>query len=395
MNKRQKIVCIFLSLLLCFTPIVSSLNVIFSVILKGVSINAGFIYICYFVLLVIFLFKNIRFMPKKLFFLLMFFFASYFGTLLLFPQNIRYMWTTANDLLANPTYIWMFYVLPGFIATYYLKDIKQFTSVFEKFSMVSIVLLSIRFFVVFMISSVVPEYMTFSYNLLLPTTFMLLLCIKEFKLYRAFLATLGVILIFVAGCRGALLGVVISLLIYIFFFGKLDKNTKNKVTILLVAFLVIVLFFYTPILYAISNKLNSIGLNSRTLEKLLSSSIIDDSGRGDILNKAISHIDLFGHGLWGDRVILEGRYPHNFIVEMLIDYGWILGTGILIIVMIILFKGLNRSNALMSVVLCSLLSTGFVKLFLSGSFVNQEPAFYVLIGLCVKSYEDSFVREDY
>lgn len=392
--KKQRVVCVFLSFLLCFTPIISSLNVIFNVFLVGISLNTVFLYICYFVLLVVFFFGNIRYMPKKLLYALMFIFGSYFGTLIFFSQNIEYMWTTADDLLTNPTYVLLFFVISGFIASFYVNNMELFSSIFEKFSVVTVALLAIRFLMGFIIRSSMPEYMTFSYNLLLPTVFVMLLCIKEFKLYRAVMAILGVGLIFVAGCRGALLGAVISPLIYIFFFGKFGKNIKYRITILLIALLLIVLFFYESILQAVSSKLTGIGINSRTLEMLLNSSITDDSSRGMILQNTMSHVDLLGHGLWGDRVILNGRYPHNIIAEILIDYGWILGSGILILLICIILRGLHKANVLMSITLCSLLSTGIVKLLLSGSFVNQEPAFYVLIGLCVNSYSNSCLKKD-
>lgn len=380
--KKQRVVCLFLSFLLCFTPVVSSLNVIFNVFLGEISLNTGLLYIIYFVLMVVFLFSNIRYMPKKLLCALVFFFVSYFGTVMFFPQNLEYMWTTADDILTNPTYILLFFVISGFIASFYLNDIELFISIFEKFSVITVALLAIRFFMGFIIRSTMPEYMTFSYNLLLPTTFVLLLCIKEFKLYRAATAILGICLIFVAGCRGALLGAVISPLIYIFFFGKLDKRTKYRITILLTALLLMVLFFYDPILQAVSSKLTGIGLNSRTLEMLLNSSITDDSSRGRILQNTMSQVDLLGHGLWGDRVILNGRYPHNIIAEILIDYGWILGSGILILISVILFRGFIKADTFKSVVLCALFSSGIIRLFLSGSFLGQEPAFYVLIALC-------------
>ena len=174
----------------------------------------------------------------------------------------------------------------------------------------------------------------------------------------------------------------ISPLIYIFFFGKLDKRTKYRITILLTALLLMVLFFYDPILQAVSSKLTGIGLNSRTLEMLLNSSITDDSSRGRILQNTMSQVDLLGHGLWGDRVILNGRYPHNIIAEILIDYGWILGSGILILISVILFRGFIKADTFKSVVLCALFPSGIIRLFHSGSFLGQEPAFYVLIALC-------------
>ena len=388
--KKQRVVCLFLSFLLCFTPIVSSLNVIFNVFLGGISLNTGLLYIIYFVLMVAFLFSNIRYMPKKLLCALAFFFVSYFSTVMFFPQNVEYMWTTVDDILTNPTYIFLFFVISGFIAGFYFNEMELFISIFEKFSVVTVALLATRFFMGFIIRSSMPEYMTFSYNLLLPTTFVLLLCIKEFRVYRAVVAILGVGLIFVAGCRGALLGVVISPLIYIFFFGKLEKNIKCRTTILLIAFLLVVLFFYDPILQAVSSKLTSIGLNSRTLEMLLNSTITDDSSRGQILQNAMSQIGFLGYGLWGDRVILNGIYPHNIIVEILIDYGWILGSGLLILMTTILIRGFIKAGTSKSVVMCALFSSGIVRLLLSGSYLGQEPAFYVLISLCLSEHGDTY-----
>lgn len=380
--KRQRIICLFLSLLLCFSPIVSSLNVIFNVLWGVSSISTGLLYIIYFVLMASFFYNNIRYIPKKLFFSLSFFFVSYFSTVMFFPQNVDYMWTVAGDIFSNPTYVLILYVIPGFIASFYLKDMELFVSLFEKFSVVTVVLLAIRFFLGFVIRSSMPEYMTFSYNLLLPTTFVLLLCIKEFKIYRGAVAFLGISLIFVAGSRGALLGAVMSPLIYVFFFGKLNKKVKCRITILLIALLIVVFFFYEPILQIASSKLTGIGLESRTLEMLLNSSITDDSSRGKILQNTMLHVNLLGHGLWGDRVILNGQYPHNVIAEILIDYGLMLGSVILILITKILFRGFIYADTFKSVILCSLFSTGIIRLLLSGSFLGQEPAFYVLVALC-------------
>ena len=160
--------------------------------------------------------------------------------------------------------------------------------------------------------------------------------------------------------------------------------------ILLIAFLLVVLFFYDPILQAVSSKLTSIGLNSRTLEMLLNSTITDDSSRGQILQNAMSQIGFLGYGLWGDRVILNGIYPHNIIVEILIDYGWILGSGLLILMTTILIRGFIKAGTSKSVVMCALFSSGIVRLLLSGSYLGQEPAFYVLISLCLSEHGDTY-----
>ncbi len=381
--KKQRFVCVFISFSLCFSPIVSSLNVILNILFAGGSLNTGLLYVIYCVLFAICLFQNIRYVSKHLFISLVLILLSLLFTFFFFPKNSVYMWTSANDFLSNPTYIFLLFNLSAFMVSFYLKDINYFVRVFEKFSYISVALLTIRFFVGFILKSSVPEYMTFSYNLLLSTTFILLLCIYEFKINRLLFSGVGVFLILFTGCRGALIGLIIAVVIYVFFMNNLNKKKKYSLMFVLLLLLFVLGVFYYPIFNALNDKLTGIGLSSRTLEKLLSSSFLDDSSRLSILKKTISQVDFFGHGLWGDRVLLDGKYPHNIVAEILVDYGLILGSAMLIIVFFYIIFGLYKSKNKMCLFLCALISSGFVKLLMSGSFLNQETAFYVLLGICV------------
>lgn len=75
-----------------------------------------------------------------------------------------------------------------------------------------------------------PEYMTFSYNLLLPTVFLMLRCILNFRWYRLLLSVMGSIIILIAGCRGALIGLIGSLILYVFLSAKYLLKTRIELS---------------------------------------------------------------------------------------------------------------------------------------------------------------------
>ena len=391
-EKKQGRICIFLAYMLCFTGIVSSLGAIFNDLLPGISFNIGLLYILYFILLTWVIVDNCAKVSGSTILIVLVITALFLSVLVFHSQNMKYMWTTASDLLENPTYIFVFYALIGYFVSRRLKNITVFISILEKFAVFTVMVLAFRFFVGVIFKSTVPEYMTFSYNLLFPTTFLLLFSIRDFKWYRVVTAILGSVLIFIAGCRGALLSLIISTLLYVFFFGKIPRKNKYRVTAVFMILLIIVVFFYEPILVLLNGKLSGIGINSRTIAMLLTSTFSDDSGRENIIEHVVKNFNVFGYGLWGDRVLLNGMYAHNMVIELLCDFGLIVGSILLVVFISILVKGLKYSDEQMSVILCALVSVGVIKLLFSGSFLNQEPGVYVLIGLCINSIKD-FVRE--
>lgn len=78
--------------------------------------------------------------------------------------------------------------------------------------------------------------------------------------------------------------------------------------------------------------LESLGEHSRTIRMLLEGSISDDNGRDALQTAALELIKTggpFGWGIYGDRAVLSqyhfAGYPHNLFLELLTNYGWLLG----------------------------------------------------------------------
>lgn len=389
-NKKQQLrLSLIISYMLCFTAILSSVQVIFNVLFRSNALfNSVILYLVYFVLMALTVVNSAINIKKSSLLFIFLISVAYIITIVFFPENMEYMWTSLSDLLLNPTYTLFFFALIGYFFSRKLTDTQLFINIFEKFAIVTITLLAARFFIGFIINSTTPEYMTFSYNLLLPTVFIMLMCIRKYNPIRLIFSGIGGVLILVGGSRGALLGIVISVIVYVLFFGKFERKKKAIIVVALVVTLILLLVFLNPIVNGLVAFLISRGIGSRTLGMILDSSMFIDVSRSNILERVLRNLNPFGHGLWGSRVFMSGSYPHNLLLEILFDFGIILGSILFTAIINLLVRGLRNSDDHYSVLLCALIATGFIKLMFSSSYLSGEASFYVLIGMCANSIKD-------
>lgn len=284
--------------------------------------------------------------------------------------------------LSSNLFAFLFLALIGFNLSREISDIEEFLKVFEFFSVISILMSAIYYFIGVESENGAPQYMTFSYNILLQVTFLVILSIQHYKLYRLLLAVLGTILIFVAGCRGALVALFISVMVYLLFYLKM--TAAKKFFFFLTLTIVAIVFFvnFIEIMKAIEAFLDSINIDSRTITSIINEEFFNDSGRSSLRELVINNLNLFGHGLWGDRVLLNGHYVHNLFWEMMYDFGVVFGLLIIFALSRIIIKAFKVKDKSFKIILCALLSTGIIKLFFSGSFLSQEPSLYVFLGMC-------------
>ena len=102
--------------------------------------------------------------------------------------------------------------------------------------------------------------------------------------------------------------------------------------------IILLALFKIQIIQAAINIMNSYGIESRTLEKMLTGDITNDSERSLIWSyMAISIMKNFpfGTGIGSDRLLLahsmrEGLYAHNFVFEFCVDFGIVIGIGLTI-----------------------------------------------------------------
>ena len=129
--------------------------------------------------------------------------------------------------------------------------------------------------------------------------------------------------------------------------------------------------------------LQRLNINSRTIIILLNNSFFYDSGRHRLVNEAIDNLKrkpFIGWGIAGDVICME-QYPHRIDIEILLDFGQIMGIIIICLLICLIIRGFlcAKENRIEYLVL---LSCGLAPLFLSHSYLS-EPFFWIFLGACI------------
>lgn len=379
----EKLISITLAYMLCFPAISGSIsNVTHFMFGESFKYGTYVVYFVYLVLMVAAVQRTFGKMSEE-----RFAFAIFVGFSLMLSYtfcNIQeYLWTNLTDWFENPLYTLIFFGMIGFFLSDYMDEMGGFLSWVEKFSILSVAL-ALLWYGLAVSNGTSPEYMTFSYNILLQTLVMWLCAFTDMRWYRLLFGIVGMLLIFFAGCRGALVCLVAGIILYVLFFGSMSVLKRVGIIIAMVAVTIFIVYFWSVISTALVNALSANNISSRTLTLILQGDFTDDSGRMGIRETIMEHVGLFLKGLYADRKIAD-IYSHNIVVELLIDYGVFLGALLIIILVAIVVRSFYCSNHENRILLCALFAAGLMKLFFSGSFLNGEPVFYIYLGVCLNS----------
>ena len=182
------------------------------------------------------------------------------------------------------------------------------------------------------------------------------------------------------GCRGALL----SLLLFFALFLLLGIK-KNITRILVLLFLGFVLLNINPLLNSGNSLLGSYGYESRIFIHAGSNTFIESEGRNEVYDKAISIIDYIGHGVYSDRVLLQNvrdsTYCHNWVLEVLVDFGWVLGGLIILAILLYLYRLVRhkpQGDIHYSFMLIFTLTMLLTKYMLSSSYLDSSECAMIL-----------------
>lgn len=209
-------------------------------------------------------------------------------------------------------------------------------------------------------------------------TYYLLLPALVFLSYRKIWFTLFFIVIFammlLLGSRGALVTVIIFALLL----SIIDR--KNRTIILISTFFIILLsgsFFALYLTFS-----NKASITSRTLSLIQEGNIAESSGRIDLYTKTWNSIvesPIIGHGIYGDRVVLDGSYCHNIILEMLHNFGLIAGSILVFMILFAVIRIYLTSDNDLRKLLLIFFCYSFIPLLVSTSYLD-DPKFGILVG---------------
>lgn len=217
--------------------------------------------------------------------------------------------------------------------------------------------------------------MNFSYVLLFATLIHLNEAIKRKRFLFWLLSIYEVTLNLVFGSRGSILCLVAFVAIQ-FFLNRGLLAVKIPIVVMSVLAYMNLDWITERILLFMETH----NIHSRTLTLLLTR-IEYVSGRDVLATKAqemIAQKPLLGWGV-GAEVQVIGNYPHNIILELMIDYGIFIGLLIFIVLICLLIRAIVISKDKSKEILLLLIPNGFVMLFVSSSYLTL-PAFYILMG---------------
>ncbi len=210
---------------------------------------------------------------------------------------------------------------------------------------------------------------------------------------------IGGVFLLMCATRGPILCYLVFVLVLIFM--EVEKHRKLYMLLLIA----VVVLGFSPIgitlLEAVMTRFSRAGFNVRIFEYLLAGNITDDNGRDYLTEKVfelISNRPLIGNGLYSDRLATsslpwlagEGSYVHNIIYELWCDFGYVIGSLLIVIFVYLAMKAYRNTSKNMNLrgILLILLFSYVFKLLMSSSFLN-EPGFWICLGMC---YECQYGR---
>ena len=308
----------------------------------------------------------------KAYFFALFIFLLHYAV---FPEN--------RDYIVDLLFPFYFMSLPSFIYALSIRELSVFKTIMKKSSYVVFIVGLIIGSLVFVGRASVGSYsMSLSYYMLLPTLVFINDIFEGFSIISFIFLILSLIVILSLGSRGA----VLCILVFAFlkFFNPLLKKSYIKIIVsfIILSMCIFTLFFLGKIAEFLYYELLNFGINSRTLSLFLREGVYL-SGRDKIYDSVIMEIykkPITGIGIAGDRRILDGSYVHNFFIELIGNFGLIIGFIISIGIVLLIIRSLITKNNEKYELIILWVSLGFVHLIVSSSYLI-DVKFWILFGL--------------
>ena len=319
-----------------------------------------------------------------------------------------YLFPSHNEFTMERLFSFIFTVLPAyFCGKIYMYDEDQKKFIYKAAAIITV--LSIVYNYMFMAPRQMlgENNMNTSYNIL-PSILILLAAAFENKRYRV-LSVAGIFYMITLGTRGALLCIGIFLLLMLI-------KTVRKRKIIAFACVATVVFSYLVSsgiflkgIVLLSEQIERMGLSTRILSLIEEEEITNSTGREDISGMVIENIledPVKVRGPYWDRKVIKGTtfsgiqflsdsqtYTHNFFLEILCQYGIILGGIICVYVLYKMIRVLIKTDKNKYYIPAIFICCGFVVLMVSNSYLLSSK-FFFLMGLCLnttflKSTEDN------
>ncbi|WP_373598215.1 O-antigen ligase family protein [Paraclostridium bifermentans] len=319
---------------------------------------------------------------SKLKFIILYFISIFIilVNMLLFSENIEYI----KEIL----FPMFFMCIPSYIYISSIKDIKIFERYIRISSNIICIMGTIISIMVFTGNVFIGPYsMSLSYYMLFPAIIYISNTIENRKFSDFICFIISLVSIISLGSRGALMCIISFIVLKLIKIRK--KYTFKEITFVTIVILSIIpcIISYKNIIIFIRDAFYKLGIQSRTIELILREDIYL-SGRDSIYNELLRELyekPILGLGIGADRKI-ESGYAHNIFIEILCNYGSIIGLIIIISLIIIIIRSLIVSNGNDYNVVIFWISVGFIHLLVSGSYLI-EIKFWIMLGIITRKFK--------
>lgn len=228
------------------------------------------------------------------------------------------------------------------------------------------------------------------YNVIFITCILLCSYLEKRRIVDLIAMVYSLFLVLGNGSRGALICFLLCVVLLVASKSKKKWTWKQKLGILVMFLLIIIAVNdFNAITIMIGRGLNRLGIQSRTITFMLTGTLTDDNGRNQITMYAVEAImagGIIGLGAFGDRPFIAPHfwwgYSHNIILEMVCDFGIIIGSILLLLLAIKLRRIwlAPKGNAYRYIFIALLSACG--KLIISDTFWGY-PQFWALLGMLI------------
>lgn len=300
----------------------------------------------------------------------------------IYPNNHEFIFEFLPDFILK--------TVPFFWVGCSIRDYKTVLEYFEKFSPI-VIFVAFGFYLITIIFGidVAEDNMSFAYYLLPFVIIRVHSLIAKTSLKNLLIFAIAFSTLILTGTRGPLICLSISLIAFIII-GQTKSSKKMFWIFVCVCGLIFLssdAFEHT--LRFLNNFLQNHNIENRIIEKLLNDDIFNSSGRDNILLVIRSSIEkhpIVGSGIFADRYLINS-YAHNFLYELMLNFGVIIGGFLFALIIIMVLKALFSKTASKEflTIAITIVSFIYVKLFLSGSYI-MEPTFFLMLGI-LSSYQ--------
>lgn len=320
-------------------------------------------------------------------------------SIMLEPQIQLYVFNFNNGSLYDFAKSEIVYVLLLCLSLFLLgfgrANIEVLFRYLRKYATASTIIFVVLMIVTILNGTQTYNYMSIAYNAL-PGICILFLDTKLYsKKMSVILCLLGIVGVFVGGCRGALATIFV---LWLMWWLQTLKNisAQKLIKAILLSVVVMVVLINLPYFLGVLDKgLASVGYSSRIIESLITSSesegFFSFDTRSLLQAEIANNLKLLGHGIYSDRVALDGAYPHNILLEIIYQFGWFLGIIIMIggiCVLIHIYRIASRkNNKHLMAALLFLSSIICAKLMVSSTYLSDLTFWFGVgfVNICLRN----------